>query len=77
MKVLEKEKEGKEKDNGTLEVVTSAEFQITKNDITNLKIEFDLAIQASTKDRQGLASIITFENSLVEKLKNFLSKYNK
>ena len=83
MEVIKKEevkKGNRVKDNGvelTQEPVFGVSLEVTKEDIGNLKVIFDLALQISTKNRQSLASIITFEANFIEKLEKFLKKDNK
>ena len=83
MEVIKKEevkKGNRVKDNGVelaQEPVFGVSLEITKEDIGNLKVIFDLALQISTKNRQSLASIITFEANFIEKLEKFLKKDNK
>lgn len=73
MEVVKQENENKVKQNGV--AVLEDNLKITENDINNLGFVFEWALATSIRDRQKMASLLTFEKSLIDKLKEVIRKY--
>lgn len=78
---MELVKEQTESTNGTttekelaVAVKNTPEEIITEQDLTNLKMIFDWAIQVVAKDRNVLDQVRVFEEIITKKLKNLIKK---